>query len=128
MGSGDEDEPPSKRKKPSPGWLIDLSNGSSFTESFSGSLGDTMNMPLLSQSDEEMVGLNRFIRHVEFVRIIAKALYSIGYKKTGALLEDESGIQLHSSLINVFMQQILEGNWDASFRTLHKFGSMLHKF
>ncbi|CAM8949845.1 unnamed protein product [Rhodiola kirilowii] len=122
MGSGDEDEPPSKRKKPSPGRLIDLSNVSSFTESFSGSLGETMNMPLLSQSDEEMVGSNRVIRRVEFVRIIAKALYSLGYKKSGALLEDESGIQLHSSLINVFMQQILEGNWDECFRTLHKFG------
>ncbi|CAM8948508.1 unnamed protein product [Rhodiola kirilowii] len=122
MGGGDEDEPPSKRKKPSSGELIGLSNGSSLTESFSGSLGETMARPLQSQGDEEMVGSKGVIKHVEFVRIIAEALYSLGYKKTGALLEEESGIPLHSSLVNVFMQQISEGNWDESVRTLHRFG------
>uniref|UniRef100_A0A7N0UAI3 CTLH domain-containing protein n=1 Tax=Kalanchoe fedtschenkoi TaxID=63787 RepID=A0A7N0UAI3_KALFE len=121
MGGGDEDEPPSKRKKLSSGVLIGLSNGSSLTESVSGSLGETMARPLHSQGDDEMVGSKGVIKRVEFVRIIAKALYSLGYNKSGALLEEESGIPLHSSLINLFMQQILEGNWDESVRTLHEF-------
>uniref|UniRef100_A0A7N0RIW5 CTLH domain-containing protein n=1 Tax=Kalanchoe fedtschenkoi TaxID=63787 RepID=A0A7N0RIW5_KALFE len=124
MGGGDEDEPPSKRKKSSSGELVGLSNGSSHTESVFGSLGETMARPLQSQGDEDMVGSKGVIKRVEYVRIIAKALYSLGYKKSGALLEEESGIPLHSSLINLFMEQILEGNWDESVKTLHKFGML----
>ncbi|XWS38568.1 hypothetical protein CRYUN_Cryun19dG0142700 [Craigia yunnanensis] len=52
----------------------------------------------------------------------AKALYSLGYIKSGAHLEEESGISLHSSMVNVFTQQILEGYWDEGVATLHNIG------
>lgn len=122
MGGVEDDEPPSKRMKLSSGDLTGLSNGSSLTESVAGSLRDSMARPLPSLGDEEMVGSKGVIKRVEFVRIIAKALYSLGYTKSGAHLEEESGIPLHSSLVNLFMQQIVDGNWDGSVATLHKIG------
>ncbi|KAK9266482.1 hypothetical protein L1049_001688 [Liquidambar formosana] len=122
MGGVEDDEPPSKRMKLSSGELAGLSNGSSLSESAGGSLRDLMARPLPSQGDEEMVGSKGVIKRVEFVRIIAKALYSLGYTKTGAYLEEESGIPLYSSLVNLFTQQILDGNWDESVATLHKIG------
>ncbi|KAE8724860.1 Transducin family protein / WD-40 repeat family protein isoform 2 [Hibiscus syriacus] len=81
-----------------------------------------MARPLQSGGGKEVAGSKGVIKKVEFVRIIAKALYSLGYIKTGALLEEESGIPLHSSVVNVFMRQILEGNWDESIVTLHNIG------
>ncbi|PQQ10258.1 WD repeat-containing protein 26-like [Prunus yedoensis var. nudiflora] len=81
-----------------------------------------MARPLTSEGDEEVVGSKGVIKRVEFVRLIAKALYSLGYKKSGAHLEEESGIPLHSSVVTLFMQQILDGNWDGSVDTLKKIG------
>ncbi|XP_052201395.1 WD repeat-containing protein 26 homolog isoform X2 [Diospyros lotus] len=78
--------------------------------------------PLASQREGEMIGSKGIIQKVEFVRIIAEALYSLGFEKTGAQLEEESGIPLHSSNVNLFMQQILDGNWDESVITLRKIG------
>ncbi|XP_057955684.1 WD repeat-containing protein 26 homolog isoform X2 [Malania oleifera] len=120
MGGVEDDEPPSKRMKLSSGELKGLSNGLSLAEPVAGSLGDVMARPLPTQGDEEMVGSRGVIKRVEFVRIIAKALYSLGYKKSGAHLEEESGIPLHSSMVDLFMQQILDGNWDESVATLHR--------
>ncbi|KAF9608313.1 hypothetical protein IFM89_008935 [Coptis chinensis] len=54
---------------------------------------------------EEMVGSKQVIKKVEFVRIITKVLYSLGYEKSGALLEEEFGILLHSSVVSLFRQQ-----------------------
>ncbi|KAL5581523.1 hypothetical protein UlMin_013965 [Ulmus minor] len=81
-----------------------------------------MARPLPAAGDDEVVGSRGVIKRVEFVRIIAKALYSLGYKKSGAHLEEESGISLHSSVVNLFRQQILDGNWNESVSTLHKIG------
>ncbi|XP_043688903.1 WD repeat-containing protein 26 homolog [Telopea speciosissima] len=122
MGGVEDDEPPTKRVKVSSGELRSLLNNSSLTEPLVGSLGDLMARPLPSQGDEEMVGTKGIIKRVEFVRIITKALYSLGYEKSGALLEKESGIPLHSSVVNSFRQQVLDGNWDESVATLHKIG------
>ncbi|WJZ98994.1 hypothetical protein VitviT2T_017476 [Vitis vinifera] len=122
MGGVDDDEPPSKRMKLSSGELRGLSNGSSLTEPVDGSLRDSMACSLPSEENEEMVGSRGIIKRVEFVRIIAKALYSLGYTKSGAHLEEESGIPLHSSVVSLFMNQILDGNWDESMLTLHKIG------
>ncbi|XP_059658364.1 WD repeat-containing protein 26 homolog [Cornus florida] len=123
MGGVEDDEPPpSKRVKVSSGELRGLSDSTSLREPATRSLSDLMARLLPSQGDEEMVGSKGVIKKVEFVRIIAEALYSLGYKKTGAHLEEESGITLHSSVVNLFMQQILDGNWDESVASLHKIG------
>ncbi|XP_041006949.1 WD repeat-containing protein 26 homolog [Juglans microcarpa x Juglans regia] len=122
MGGVEDEEPATKRTKVSFEELRGLSNGSSFIEPVSASSSDLMARPLASEGDKEVVGSKGIIKRVEFVRIIANALYSLGYKKSGAHLEEESGIPLHSSVINVFMQQILDGNWDESVSTLLKIG------
>ncbi|RWV93279.1 hypothetical protein GW17_00044280 [Ensete ventricosum] len=69
-----------------------------------------------------MIGPKGVIKKIEFVRTITKALYSLGYERTGAVLEEESGIPLYSSMVNLFRKQVLEGNWDESLITLHKIG------
>ncbi|KAF2302237.1 hypothetical protein GH714_033833 [Hevea brasiliensis] len=122
MGGVEDDEPASKRMKLASGELKSLSNGSSLTKTIVGSSRDLMARPLQSEGDDDVVGSKGVIKRVEFVRIIAKALYSLGYKKSSARLEEESGIPLHSSAVNLFMQQILDGNWDESVATLHKIG------
>ncbi|CAD5169371.1 unnamed protein product [Musa acuminata subsp. malaccensis] len=81
-----------------------------------------MARPLPSQGREEMIGPKGVIKKIEFVRTITKALYSLGYERTGAVLEEESGIPLYSSMVNLFRKQILDGNWDESLITLHKIG------
>ncbi|XP_071906532.1 WD repeat-containing protein 26 homolog [Coffea arabica] len=122
MGGVEDDEPPSKRVRISSCKLEGLSNGTSLREPASGASCDLMARPLASEGDDEVVGPKGVVRKVEFVRIIAEALYSLGYKKTGAHLEEESGIPLHSSAVNSFMQQVLEGKWDESVVTLHRIG------
>ncbi|MFS8012091.1 putative transcription factor interactor and regulator LisH family [Helianthus anomalus] len=63
---------------------------------------------LASRGDSEIIG-SKGIKKVEFVRIIAETLYSLGYIKTGACLEEESGIPFHSPAVGIFIQQILDG-------------------
>ncbi|KAL0320023.1 UNVERIFIED_CONTAM: WD repeat-containing protein 26 [Sesamum radiatum] len=124
MGGVEDDEPPSKRVKVSSGESGDLSNGLSVSEEGSCSLSDSMARLPASQEDDEVVGSKGVIKKVELVRIIAEALYSLGYSKTGARLEEESGIPLRSTLIDLFMQQILDGKWDESVATLHEINLM----
>uniref|UniRef100_A0A6M2F1T9 CTLH domain-containing protein n=1 Tax=Populus davidiana TaxID=266767 RepID=A0A6M2F1T9_9ROSI len=121
MGGVEDDEPASKRLKLASGRLTGLSNGSSLTEPIVGSR-DLMARPPQSEGDKEVLGSKGVIKRVEFVRIIAKALHSLGYKKSCAHLEEESGIPLHSSAVDLFMQQVLNGNWDESVVTLHNIG------
>ncbi|KAI3787340.1 hypothetical protein L1987_41743 [Smallanthus sonchifolius] len=118
MGGVEDDEPPSKRVKASFREPKGLSNGSFLKEPASCSL---MARPLASQGDDEIIG-SQGIKKVEFVRIIADALYSLGYSKTGACLEEESGITFHSPTVSTFIQQILDGDWDGSLASLHKMG------
>lgn len=122
MGGVEDDEPASKRMKLSSVELRGLSNGSAFTEPIAESSRDLMARPLPSEGDEDVIGPTGVIKRVEFVRIIAKALYSLGYTKSGAHLEEESGIPLHSPVVNLFMQQILDGHWDESVAILSKIG------
>lgn len=121
MGGVEDEEPALKRIKLSSTGLIALSNGSSSVEPVVGS-SDLMARPLPLKGDEDVVGTKGVIKKEEFVRIIAKALYSLGYKKSGAYLEEESGIPLHSSVVNLFIQQIIDGHWDESVATLHDIG------
>lgn len=123
MGGIEDDEPPSKRVKASSKELRGLSNGKFSEKPASHSFADSMARPLAltSQGDDEVIG-TKGVKKVEFVRIIAEALYSLGYSKTGACLEEESGIPFHSSTVTVFIQQILDGNWDGSLASLYKIG------
>ncbi|KAF6147288.1 hypothetical protein GIB67_009771 [Kingdonia uniflora] len=121
MGGVEDDEPASKRMKVSSD-LRSLSANLSVTASVGSSPGNKMARPLASEGDDEMVGSKGVIKRVEFVRIITKALYALGYEKSGALLEEESGIPLQSSLVNSFQQLVLDGKWDKSVATLHKIG------
>lgn len=122
MGAEDDDEPPSKRVKVSSSQLVDISDRTFVRDPVSCSLGDSMARPLTLQGDDEVVGTKGVVKKVEFVRIITEALDSLGYKKTRALLEEESGIPLHTSVVNLFMQQILDGKWDESLNTLRNIG------
>ncbi|PIN20387.1 WD40 repeat-containing protein [Handroanthus impetiginosus] len=124
MGGVEDDEPPSKRVKVSSGESAGLANGTSVREQGSCSLSDSMARLLASQEDDEVVGSKGVIKKVELVRIITEALYSLGYSKTGAHLEEESGIPLHSTRVDLFMQQILDGHWDESVATLHEIDLM----
>ncbi|XP_027333686.1 WD repeat-containing protein 26 homolog [Abrus precatorius] len=122
MGGVEDEEPALKRMKLTSKGLVGLSNGSSSVELVGGLSGELMARPLPSEGDEQVVGSKGVIKREEFVRIIARALYSLGYRNSGAYLEEESGISLHSPGVNLFMQQILDGNWDDSVVTLHKIG------
>ncbi|XP_062105695.1 WD repeat-containing protein 26 homolog [Humulus lupulus] len=124
MGGVEDEEPATKRVKLSFGERRSLSNGTSLIDPIAGSSRDMMARPLPSAGDDEVVGSKGVIKRVEFVRIIAKALYSLGYKKSGAHLEEESGISLHSAVVNLFMQQVLDGNWNGSVNTLHKISEL----
>ncbi|KAL1806857.1 hypothetical protein ACET3Z_029925 [Daucus carota] len=119
MGVVDDNEPPSKRLKGPPGVLKEdtLHNQIAST-----SLEDSMARPLSLQRDDETIGLKGIIKKHEFVKIINRALYSLGYSKTATILEEESGIPLHSSAVTLFMQQVLDGKWDECLNTLHNIG------
>lgn len=123
MGGVDDEEPALKRMKISLNGIVGLSNGSSSVEPVGGGLSsDSMARTLPSKEDEQVVGSKGVIKRDEFVRIIAKALYSLGYRKSGERLEEESGIALHSPGVNLFTQHVLDGNWDESVATLRKIG------
>ncbi|KAF9620547.1 hypothetical protein IFM89_013212 [Coptis chinensis] len=122
MGGVEDDEPPSKRVKVSSTGVRSFSGSLSLSEPVTSFQGESMARPLPFEGGEEMVGSKQVIKKVEFVRIITKALYSLGYEKSGALLEEESGIPLHSSVVSLFRQQVLDGNWDESVSTLGKIG------
>ena len=86
MGGVEDEAPALKRMKLSSKGLVGLSNGSSSVESVGGSSSDLMARPLSSEGDGEVIGSKGVIKREEFVRIITKALYSLGYKKSGARL------------------------------------------
>ncbi|MBA0655091.1 hypothetical protein Goklo_007606 [Gossypium klotzschianum] len=122
MGVAEDSEPPLKRVKGPLEESKSLPEDHSTTISVSCSLGDQMARPLTSQGDGETIGSQGVIRKAEFIKIITRALYSLGYDKSGALLEEESGIPLHSSVVNLFMGQVTNGRWDDSVATLRTIG------
>jgi hypothetical protein len=121
MGGFEDDEPPSKRARASSVESASLPDYFSFSKSVN-PLGSTMARPLPSQGKEVMVGSKGVIKKEEFVRIITKTLYSLGYEKSGAVLEEESGIILHKPMVNLFREQVIDGNWDNAVVTLNKIG------
>ncbi|XP_020099483.1 WD repeat-containing protein 26-like isoform X2 [Ananas comosus] len=117
------DEPPAKRIKPSSPELGKFSDNSS-PPHHSNPSDKPMSEPSSSrgQIHGDMVGSKGLINRVEFVRVITKTLYTLGYKNAGASLEQESGIQLHSDSVNLFREQVLSRNWDGSLAALHILG------
>ncbi|KAM7276680.1 hypothetical protein ACFE04_018546 [Oxalis oulophora] len=122
MGVFEEIEPPFKRIK------LHIGGSNSFThENTKHSVfdsGDLMAKPLASQGDIETIGSKGFIKRKEFIKVITRTLYSLGYEKTGALLEEESGISLYSSEFSVFTKHVMNGKWDDSVATLSKLGDL----
>eukprot|EP00246_Nothoceros_aenigmaticus_P008830 TRINITY_DN2392_c0_g2_i2.p1 TRINITY_DN2392_c0_g2~~TRINITY_DN2392_c0_g2_i2.p1 ORF type:complete len:271 (-),score=42.43 TRINITY_DN2392_c0_g2_i2:100-912(-) len=121
-GDDDEESPPSKRLKRSSVFasfpLCDRSDSLLSVE-----LKQAM-ARLIPETDGETVGSRGQIRKVEFVRIITQALYTLGYNKAAALLEEESGISLQSTIITEFRNQILAGRWDQSVGLLQNVGPL----
>ncbi|KAL8105700.1 WD repeat-containing protein 26 homolog isoform X2 [Apium graveolens] len=115
----EDNEPPSKRLKGPQGVSKDYTL---HKQTASTSLGDSMARPLSLQRDDETIGLKGIIKKQEFVKIINRALYSLGYSKTATILEEESGIPLRSSAVTLFMQQVVDGKWDECLSTLHNIG------
>jgi hypothetical protein len=76
----------------------------------------------LAANEVETLGSRGQIRKVEFVRIIAQALFSLGYQQAGSMLEQESGIMLQSPVVAEFRQDILAGEWDKSLGILCMIG------
>lgn len=66
-----------------------------------------------------MIGPKGLIKKHEFVRIIIQCLYSLGFKKSAASLESESGISYKSVELGLLESQILNANWDTCIDTLH---------
>lgn len=96
--------------------------GSSNTEPSSTSLQHSMARPRSSQGDGETVGSKGLIKRHEFLRIITGALYSLGYDRVGALLEEESNIPLQKRTVSLLKQHVMEGRWDDSLKTLRTIG------
>ncbi|XP_049936427.1 WD repeat-containing protein 26 homolog isoform X2 [Nymphaea colorata] len=124
MGGLEDEEPPLKRIKSSPQESRSVLKNLPLIEPI-GSSRDTMAKYV--RLGDETVGSKGIIKKVEFVRIITRALYSLGYEKSGALLEEESGISLNSSTVNLFRQEVLEGKWDKSVATLGKIAQLEDK-
>ncbi|GLT87167.1 hypothetical protein SLE2022_052650 [Rubroshorea leprosula] len=122
MGVLEDNEPPLKRVKGTLEESKSFLGPPSNTEPVSCSLGDLMARPLTSQGDGETIGSRGVIKRTEFIKIVIRALYSLGYDKSAALLEEESGTTLHSSVVNLFKQQVMDGKWDDSIATLQLIG------
>ncbi|XP_059633289.1 WD repeat-containing protein 26 homolog [Cornus florida] len=75
-----------------------------------------------SQEDREMIGPKGMIKKQEFVKVMTRGLYCLGYEQSGALLQEESGIQLHSPAASLFIQQVRDRKWDESLVTLRTIG------
>ncbi|KAG6624068.1 WD repeat-containing protein 26 homolog [Carya illinoinensis] len=127
MGGIEDNEPPLKRTKiclaESNSLLKDLSH----MQPVACSMGYSMARPLPSHGDEETIGSKGIIKRSEFIKIITRALYSLGYDKSGALLEEESGITLHSSVFNLLMQRVNDGKWNECVAMLHTIGVLDEK-
>lgn len=117
MGGIEENEPPRKRVKVPPGGSDSLFANSSLTEPRE---PNSMAASPSQQGDKGAIGSKGIIKRPEFVKIITKALYSLGYSKSGALLQEESGIRLQSPVVDLFLNQVNEGKWDESVKTLRK--------
>lgn len=126
MGGIEESERPLKRVKvpfgESDSSSLKLSLRETGEPALDFSLRNLMAQSLPSHGDRDAIGSKGMIKRPEFIKIITGALYSLGYSQSGAFLEQESGIPLHSTVVNLFMKQVRAGKWDESVTTLHEIG------
>eukprot|EP00958_Prasinococcus_capsulatus_P015250 scaffold1626_cov372-Prasinococcus_capsulatus_cf.AAC.4 len=83
-----------------------------------GQLSEDLQSPVSGNTQSaKYVGPNNSIKRDEYVRLLTQALSAMGYGESAAMLEEESGIPLHSVAVTEFRNGILAGNWDdvASF-------------
>nr|XP_043635995.1 WD repeat-containing protein WDS homolog isoform X2 [Erigeron canadensis] len=66
-----------------------------------------------------MIGPKGLIKRHEFVRILIQCLYSLGYDKSAACLELESGISCKSSEFKLFESMVLDSDWEACINNLY---------
>ncbi|GLU03752.1 hypothetical protein SLE2022_209350 [Rubroshorea leprosula] len=71
------------------------------------------------ESSPTKLGSKGIINKYEFIRVILQSLYTLGYKKSAACLESESGIQHKSLDFQLLESQILKGNWENCINTLN---------
>ncbi|KMT01573.1 hypothetical protein BVRB_9g215690 isoform C [Beta vulgaris subsp. vulgaris] len=124
MGGVEDGQPPTKRLRLSCAGSSNLFSGLRAEEqpAAARSLRDLMARPIQCQGEEEVIGSRGVIKKLEFVRLIAGALYALGYERSGACLEEESGIPLQSVAVNLLMQHVLDGRWDESASILQSIG------
>ncbi|KAF5937552.1 hypothetical protein HYC85_025058, partial [Camellia sinensis] len=75
--------------------------------------------PASMENRPTVIGPKGLIKKHEFVRIIIQCLYSLGFKKSAASLESESGISYKSVELGLLESQILNANWDTCIDTLN---------
>ncbi|KAL9145012.1 hypothetical protein ABFS82_13G011700 [Erythranthe guttata] len=79
-----------------------------------------MDLPSTSSQGggNEVVRSNTVIKRTKLVRGIKSLLYSFGYDRKGKSLEKGPGIELHKELVDLFIEQIIDGKCDESQSTL----------
>ena len=59
------------------------------------------------------------LERYEWDRWVLWSVEILGYIKNGVCLEDEFGVPMNSYVVNLFIQQVRDGNWDESITTLY---------
>ncbi|XP_057781766.1 WD repeat-containing protein WDS homolog [Salvia miltiorrhiza] len=72
----------------------------------------------------DVIGPRGLIKKHELVRIIIQCLYALGYSKSAACLESESGITCKSPEFELIESHILDGNWDDCIESLDKINGL----
>lgn len=76
------------------------------------------------ESSTTMIGPKGVIKRHEFVRILIQCLYSLGYDKSAACLESESGISYKSSEFKMLESLFLGGDWERCIDKLYELKEM----
>lgn len=71
-----------------------------------------------------VVGPRGLIKKHELVRIIIQCLYALGYSKSAACLESESGITCKSPEFELIESHILDGKWGDCIESLDKINGL----
>ncbi|VVB17908.1 unnamed protein product [Arabis nemorensis] len=69
----------------------------------------------------DFIGYKGLVKKSEFIRILTDALISLGFDDIAALLEERSGIPLHSAIVKQFLKLVKDGEWDKCIDALQGF-------
>ncbi|GJM84740.1 hypothetical protein PR202_ga00440 [Eleusine coracana subsp. coracana] len=70
------------------------------------------------------LGVRGLIDREELVRVIAQSLYSLGYRKAAAALEEESSVPLYPPEHDRLLLNVMAGRWDACVETISSFAGV----